>query len=175
MDLAAGTLTVRRSVVETDHGPLEGEPKADSRRTVALPAPALEALRVHRDRHPGLPSARVFGRSDGAVLRHGHVQYAWHAPAAQVGLPWAHLHDLRHAGLTLASQSGATLREVMHRAGHRSPRAAMIYQHLGQSRDTLIAERMAQAACQGSKGTREARAAAGGPPAALPGTAAAEG
>src|SRR3712207_5462557 len=36
-------------------------------------------------------------------------------------------HDLRHAGLTLAAQSGATLAEVVRHAGHSSPRAAMIY------------------------------------------------
>jgi integrase len=52
------------------------------------------------------------------------------------------LHDLRHAGLTLAAQSGATLAEVMRRAGHSSSRAAMIYQHAAERRDAEVAKRL---------------------------------
>lgn len=156
VDLDAGSLTVRRGVVEVDGMQLLGEPKADSRRTVRLPAPAVEALARHREQHPGLPSARLFGRLDGKPLRHGHVQHAWAGARVDVGLPEARLHDLRHAGLTLAAQSGATLRELMHRAGHKSSRAALIYQHLAASRDAEIAERMAEVAAQGSSGARKA-------------------
>ncbi len=54
----------------------------------------------------------------------------------EVGL---HVHDLRHTGSTWSAQSGATLKEVMARIGHSSPRAAMIYQHAGQERDRVIA------------------------------------
>jgi integrase len=50
----------------------------------------------------------------------------------------AHLHDLRHAGLTLAAQSGATA-EVMRRAGHSSSRTAMIYQHAAERRVAEVA------------------------------------
>jgi integrase len=171
IDLEAGTLTVRRAIVETDSGPLESEPKADSRRTIALPAPAVEALAQHREDRPALPSARVFTRLDGQPLRHHHVEYAWSRARARVGLPEAHLHDLRHAGLTLLAQEGATLRELMHRAGHKSSRAAMIYQHLGESRDALLAERMGEAVSQAATGTRKAQASVTGLPVAGTGEA----
>jgi integrase len=58
----------------------------------------------------------------------------------------AHLHDLRHAGLTLAAKSGATLAEVMRRAGHSSSRVAMIYQHAAERRDAEISERLGRLA-----------------------------
>ncbi len=51
-----------------------------------------------------------------------------------------HVHDLRHTGSTRSAQTGATLREVMARIGHSSPRAAMIYQHASRDRDQAIAD-----------------------------------
>jgi integrase len=51
-------------------------------------------------------------------------------PVAAIGAPGLHFHDLRHTGNTLASRApGASLRDVMARMGHDSPRAALIYQH----------------------------------------------
>ncbi|MGZ4561735.1 MAG: hypothetical protein ACXVXJ_12350, partial [Mycobacteriaceae bacterium] len=44
--------------------------------------------------------------------------------------------------LTLAAQAGATLQELMALAGHSSPRAAMVYQHVAQERAAEIAARM---------------------------------
>ncbi|WP_372495803.1 hypothetical protein [Kitasatospora humi] len=54
-------------------------------------------------------------------------------------------HDLRHTGNTLASQNGASTRELMTRMGHSSTRAALIYQHMTSDRDRAIADRMGEA------------------------------
>lgn len=51
-----------------------------------------------------------------------------------------HFHDLRHTGNVLASQTGASLRDLMTRMGHDSPRAALIYQHASQEADRAIAD-----------------------------------
>jgi integrase len=51
-----------------------------------------------------------------------------------------HFHDLRHTGNTLAGAAGASLRELMERMGHRTSRAALIYQHRTCERDKLIAD-----------------------------------
>lgn len=59
-----------------------------------------------------------------------------------MGLLKARIHDLRHAGLTLAAQSGATLAEVMRRAGHTTSRAALLYQHAAEDRDRDLAARL---------------------------------
>lgn len=57
-----------------------------------------------------------------------------------MGLPAGfHFHDLRHTGNQLTAASGATTRELMHRMGHGSMRAALIYQHATSARDRSIA------------------------------------
>ncbi len=43
-------------------------------------------------------------------------------------------------GGTLAAATGASLKELMARLGHSSPRAAMIYQHATRDRDQAIAK-----------------------------------
>ena len=59
---------------------------------------------------------------------------------AEAGLPEGfRFHDLRHTGNTLAPSSGASTRELMHRMGHASMRAALIYQHATSKRDREIA------------------------------------
>jgi integrase len=142
--LDKGQLRIERQAVEVDgHGARITEPKAGSRRTVNLPTPAVDALRQHlQGLPPGLPSAPLFTRPDGSELRAHHVHYAWKFARVKAGLPDAHFHDLRHAGLTLSAQAGATLAEVMRRAGHSSAAAALRYQHAADERDTEIAARL---------------------------------
>jgi len=59
-----------------------------------------------------------------------------------LGIPELHFHDYdpRHTGGTLAATTGATLKELMARLGHPSPRVAMIYQHATKARDKTIAD-----------------------------------
>jgi integrase len=59
-----------------------------------------------------------------------------------VGLAGFHFHDLRHTGNTLAASAGASTREFMHRMGHATLRAALIYQHATSERDREIARAM---------------------------------
>jgi integrase len=110
-----------------------------------------------RTRHCRAPGCS-FGRT--APLCAHHVHAAWGTARRRADLPGAHLHDLRHAGLTLAAQSGATLAEVMRRAGHSSSRAAMIYQHAAERRDAEAAERLGRLAAGTNvnrSGTQRAR------------------
>jgi integrase len=145
VDLAHGTLRVERQHVEIrGRGPVETAPKVASRRTVHLPTQAVALLADHLHAHPGLPTAYLFTRRDGSQLRALHVQNAWETARKRVGRPDVHLHDLRHAGLTLTAQLGATLAEVQRRAGHASSRAALIYQHAAASRDQELAALLSQ-------------------------------
>ena len=67
----------------------------------------------------------------------------------------------------MAAGQGASLRELMERMGHSSPRAALIYQHATRERDEAIAAGMGkllkearkQARCSGGSGTQWARCA----------------
>jgi hypothetical protein len=80
------------------------------------------------------------------MLRRGNFGRAtrWPDTVVKAGLPVGfHFHDLRHTGNQLAANSGATTRELMHRMGHGSMRAALIYQHASTERDRRIAQEMA--------------------------------
>ena len=65
----------------------------------------------------------------------------WGKAAAGIGVPGLRFHDLRHTGNTLAAP-GTSLRDLMTRMGHDSPRAAMIYQHATTVEDRAIADRL---------------------------------
>lgn len=70
----------------------------------------------------------------GSAQRTGDRPLTW--PVGR-GIPAR--HDLRGAGLTWAATQGATTRELMARAGHASPVAALRYLHATADRDVAIA------------------------------------
>ncbi|WP_205809459.1 tyrosine-type recombinase/integrase [Micromonospora sp. HNM0581] len=91
------------------------------------------------------PYALVFTGDKGAVLRSGNFRRAvgWAAALRAAGMPDGfHFHDLRHTGNNLAAATGASTRDLMHRMGHASMRAALIYQHANSERDREIADAM---------------------------------
>ena len=143
IDLETCTIRVRRQAVELDDGVISIGPtkSAAGRRVVSFP----EALRGDLEQHfadyvePG-PGGRVFTSWEGTVLRRANFQKIWAEAREAVGLSDVHVHDLRHTGNTLASQTGATLKELMQRMGHSTVRAALIYQHAAEGRDQKIAE-----------------------------------
>jgi hypothetical protein len=53
----------------------------------------------------------------------------------------------------MAAAEGASLRELMERMGHSSPRAALIYLHATRERDKKIARGMGQAFAKARKGS----------------------
>jgi integrase len=122
-----------------------GPPKSEAGvRTVALPAVAVTALRAHLatyvDHHP---ETLIFTGEKGGVLRVGNFRRAvkWSNATCAVGLgDGFHFHDLRHTGNTLAAAAGASTRELMHRLGQSSMRAALVYQHAASERDREIAD-----------------------------------
>jgi integrase len=64
-------------------------------------------------------------RITGVPLTGNVLQVAWQRARTVVGRPDLRLLDLRHTGLTMAAATGATTVELMHRAGHSSPRCAI--------------------------------------------------
>jgi len=63
-----------------------------------------------------------------------------HQAVNRIGQPGLHFHDLRHTGNTLAADTRTSLRNLMTRMGHDSPRAALIYQHASRDADRAIAD-----------------------------------
>ncbi|MGW0501789.1 tyrosine-type recombinase/integrase [Micromonospora sp. NPDC003241] len=146
VDLTVGTVRVRQAFVEhRGTGLVLGPPKSRAGvRTVALPKAALPALKQHMSSYVGQASeAFVFTGESGRTLWRGNFNklVKWSDAVAAVGVPGLHFHDLRHTGNTLASRApGASLRDIMARMGHDSPRAALIYQHANREADQGIAD-----------------------------------
>jgi integrase len=88
----------------------------------------------------------VFTKASGVSLDRNNFHTMWRRATRAAGVPDYHFHDLRHLAATLAAVSGATTRELMHRMGHSSSRAALIYQHATEDRDLAIAEAMSKLA-----------------------------
>jgi integrase len=145
LDLAAGTVRVDVAVVEVRGKLAEGPPKWESRRTVTLPRPIVDEIRCHiaEFSEPGR-TGRVFIGPKGGTLRRPNFQEAWVAATKAADVPTLRFHDLRHVGNTLASNTGANLRELMARMGHASPQAALIYQHSTAERDRVIADALGE-------------------------------
>jgi integrase len=106
VDLTAGTLAVRRQLVQLGWEVVETAPKSEAgRRTVALDAGTVAALRAHRKRQMAervewgpawVESGKVFTREDGSPLHPTSVTDRFHTIAEAGGLPPIRLHDLRH-------------------------------------------------------------------------------
>jgi integrase len=150
IDLRARTIRIERSLTELPGGGyLYGPPKSEAgKRRIAFPAHIATDLKRHLADFvaPG-SDALVFTSPTGAPLRHGNFRRRTWLPAlAKTGVTELHFHDLRHTGNDLTAATGATLREMVDRMGHISPRAALIYMHGNDSRQRKIADSLSKLA-----------------------------
>lgn len=146
IDVLHGTLTVDVTRVVGMHGKaFEKDPKtAAGKRTLAVPENVLPDLKRHLDTYVGPdPDDPVAVGKSGGALSPGVLQKAWERARSKVGRSDLRLHDLRHAGLTWSATAGATTAELMRRAGHASPQAALRYQHATGDRDRALAAALA--------------------------------
>jgi integrase len=94
----------------------------------------------------------------GAMLKRSNWRNTvkWPESIKAAGLPMGfHFHDLRHTGNHLAASAGASTRELMHRMGHGSMRAALIYQHATSERDQEIAAELSRRAAAARKKSKQ--------------------
>lgn len=145
VDLDACVVRVVRSTAELDDGTLiDGDPKSQAgTRMVSFAREIVPELRWHLECFAQAgDNGLVFIGPMGGWLRRSNFRKFWHQAREAVGLPELHFHDLRHTGNTMAAAQGASLRELMERMGHSSPRAALIYLHATRERDEAIAAGM---------------------------------
>lgn len=143
VDLDAGTVTVSKAVKRAPNGAMVlGPPKSQAGyRTLSIPAACLEVLAENprlyeRGGTLALPSLY------GSYLKDSTLRRVLNEAAAKVGLPRLRFHDLRHTALTLYGQAGATLADLMYRAGHSDVDTVLIYQHSTRDRDKELAARL---------------------------------
>lgn len=141
-DYANGALRVERQRIYVRGEGAITPTKTGEARTVVLPPSIAAEVEAYLASTTGFPKSPLFPRRDGQAITSNALGHAWRKSARGVGLGRFHVHDLRHASLTAAAQAGGTTRELMARAGHRTARAALIYQHAAEERNAAIAVKM---------------------------------
>jgi integrase len=143
VDLDAGRLAVRRSLVAVGYQVRFSEPKtAASKRVVALDAGTVAALRAHRARQAEerlalgsgyLDEGLVFADVAGEPLHPDAVSKRFGLLVGRAGVRRIRLHDLRHTAATLLLEQVVPLKVVSERLGHSSIRVtADAYQHVSE-------------------------------------------
>ena len=130
VDLEAVQLTIRQALQRAGSQPTFAEPKsARSRRSIALPDFAADALRAQRTRQLQdrlLAGSRwqdhglVFTSSIGTPMEPGQVTKRLQRLLRGAGLAPLRFHDLRHATASLLVAQGAHPRTIMEILGHAS-------------------------------------------------------
>lgn len=157
VDLDAGRLSVRQALQrQPGRGLVIVMPKSKAgRRTIALPAPLVEALRAHRaaqlqERLQAGPlweeHGLVFCQPNGRPIdpRSDHRQ--WQALLARAGVRAARLHDARHTAATLLLQQGVSARVAMDILGHSQISLTLgTYSHVAPEVADDAARRMGEA------------------------------
>jgi integrase len=149
IDTSAGLIRIEVAVVELTNGALVTGPSksASGIRWVSIPPFLLPDVIEHLEQFTGTADDQlVFSGPKGAQLRRSNFTRQWSKALEAAGMTGIHVHDLRHAGNTLAGEAGASLRELMDRMGHSTTRAALIYQHRTSLRDKMIADEISRRA-----------------------------
>lgn len=123
IDLKAGSLSVRRTLIELGGKQSYGEPKsASGKRAIRLPGVVVSALWAHKARmmaegHAGNPL--VFVTTEGTpILRSDLRRHSWLPLLKKADLPTIRFHDLRHTSATLLLGEGVHPKIVQERLGH---------------------------------------------------------
>jgi integrase len=135
-------LTVEQQLANGNGEPRLRPPKtAAGMRTVTMPGFVADLMESHLDRFTGpSPEAFVFTTVNGATLdRWNFRKRVWLPACHQAGVAGFRFHDLRHVAGTTAAASGVPLKALMHRLGHSTVEAALIYQHADSNDEGVIA------------------------------------
>jgi integrase len=153
VDLDGGTLRVRHQMQRVNGKLQLVEPKTKkSRRTVALPAIVVAALRAHRERQTfekrwagtrWQERGLVFTTTIGTPLDNSNVVHGFQKLLAAHGMRKQRFHDLRHCAASLLLAQGAGLRTVMDVLGHSTiTLTANTYGHLTDETRRVAADLM---------------------------------
>src|SRR5262249_13855463 len=149
-------IAVRRSLSQTRAGFVVKEPKTrTSRRTIALPPFAVDALTSHKAAmlKAGLLAAPVFCARNGNYLNKNNVLRAFRAVVARANRANAgvegwrpipagiRFHDMRHTAASLLLSKGFSVVAVSRRLGHGKPSITLnVYGHCMPTDDAQLAE-----------------------------------
>jgi integrase len=154
LDLDGARLAVEQQLVPTRGGATLGPPKSSrSRRTVALDADTVVALREHRDGQlveralagDGYADRDfVFADALGAPVQPQRLTEWFSAHREATGILTGSLHTLRHTSATLALTAGVPVHIVAARLGDDAKTVLSTYAHLLPRSDERVAEALAR-------------------------------
>lgn len=131
VDLDAGRLAVRHTLVAVAYEIRDSTPKTHQARVVDLDASTVAQLRSHRERQelerlawgPGYDSRSdlVFRRENGSAVHPHSFSQAFENLVRSSGLPRIRLHDLRHTHASIALKAGVPVKVISERLGHEDP------------------------------------------------------
>ena len=140
VDVAGEVIRVRRAAYRVEGRIEVGDPKSEAgARDVDIPPHLIPAIEAHLEKVAAKADALLFPNEHGGHLQPSTLYRHFYKARSKAGRDDLRWHDLRHTGATLAAVTGATLAELMQRLGHRTPTAALRYQHASQSRGREIA------------------------------------
>jgi integrase len=150
-DVQGSTLRVERAVTFTPGEAHVGPPKTDAgERSVSIPPHIADDVAAHLDAWVGGDQDALLFPAHPGDKGHMHGNtfgYFVKEAVKRTDLPSTfRFHHLRHTGLTLAAQVGATVAELQARAGHSTPSMALRYQHAASERDVVLAARLSELA-----------------------------
>lgn len=129
VDLEGASVRVERALARYDGAYHLVEPKTVlSRRTIAIPAPVVAALRAHRVRQltrqlesevwEGNAWGLVFTDELGRPLHNRTVRHRFDKLPADAGVRHVRFHDLRHGAATFLLAQGVLIKVVQDVLGH---------------------------------------------------------
>ncbi len=158
VDLDAARLRIETALEQTrPYGIRVKAPKTRrGRRSISLPAVAVEALRAHwraqQEQRLALGMGRapadspVLATFDGKLQSPGAVTKAWERAVDAIGMPGAGLHSLRHAHVSMLLASGMDILTISRRIGHASVKVTLdTYGHMIHGTDDRAAAIMQEA------------------------------
>lgn len=152
-DFEGSEVVVRRNRVVVEHEVVEGSPKNDRVRRIALDPATLEVLK--RWRAIQAEERLVIGPywegddycftwPDGSLVHPGFITRTFRRLVTEAGLPPLSLHNLRHAWATSALRAGVDVKVVSGRLGHSSTHVTHdMYTAVVPSMDAAAAETVA--------------------------------
>ncbi|MDP8957702.1 MAG: site-specific integrase, partial [Actinomycetota bacterium] len=155
VDLEAGRLAIRQTLLAVGHALSFSEPKTKrGRRLIAVDPRTVAILREHRKRQleerlrageAWVETGLVFTNEIGEPIHPDAVTKLFGRLAEEAGLPVIRLHDLRHGWATLAFQAGEHPKAVSEQLGHSTISLTLdTYTHAIPAMQQEMAERVAR-------------------------------
>ena len=153
IDFMLGQIQVSRSLQCLRSGEIDFRPPktASGRRSIALSASAILALKEHREKQSleramlGISendSDLVFSQFDGKPLMPDSVTHAWIKLVRRAGVKPIRLHDARHTHASLMLKQGIHPKIVQERLGHASIQITLdTYSHVAPGLQEAAAKR----------------------------------